>query len=64
MVLRLLSVWENLHLTIIHYESLGSENYPIRPFGRLIHRKSGDFLSGIESISETALERAIETLCS
>jgi hypothetical protein len=59
MILRMLLVLENLHLMIIHQGSLGSENHQIHPFVRFIHRKSADFVSGIESISEIALVWAI-----
>jgi hypothetical protein len=55
MVPRMLLVLDNFYLMVVHQESLGSENHQIHPFVKFIHRKSADFFSGIESISETAL---------
>jgi hypothetical protein len=49
----------DLHLMTIHQESLGSESHQIHPFVRFTHRKSADFFSRIESISEIVLVWAV-----
>jgi hypothetical protein len=59
MISMTLLVLENFHLMTIHQESLGSENHQTHPFVRFIHRKSADFFSRIESISEIALAWAV-----